>query len=149
MAKFAGLAGVLLYDWQMTRPLILVVEDDLAVRGPLEKFLALHGFDVVAAETADAALARLAEHSVQGAVVDLRLPQGSGREVVLSIPPPTPVIIFSAVPDQSAQLEQMRPNTRSILKPFSLLMLVETLQKMVDAAARQEPGTRRISSSPN
>ena len=131
----------------MNRPLVLVVEDDLAVRGPLEKFLALHGFDVVSAESADAALDQLAAYSVQGAIVDLRLPQGSGREVVLSIPPPTPVIIFSAVPDQSAQLEEMRPNTRSILKPFSLLMLVETLQKMIEAAARKEPGTRRIAPS--
>ena len=136
-----------LYDWLVMRPLILVVEDDVAVRAPLEKFLALHGFDVVSAETADAALDRVAETTIQGAVVDLRLPQGSGREVVLSIPPPTPVIIFSAVPDQSAQLEQMRPNTRSILKPFSLLMLVETLHGMIEAAKRNEPDTRRIRAS--
>jgi DNA-binding response OmpR family regulator len=128
----------------MTRPLVLLAEDDLAVRGPLEKFLALHGFDVVSAATADAALDRLAEKSVQAAIVDLRLAQGNGREVVLSIPPPTPVIIFSAVPEESGQLEQMRPNTRLIQKPFSLLMLVETLQKMVNAAARNEPGTRRL-----
>ena len=127
------------------RPLILVAEDDLSVRGPLEKFLALHGFDAVCADTADAALDRLAEKPVQGAVIDLRLRQGSGREVVIAIPPPIPVIIFSAVPHESGQLEQMRPNTRLILKPFSLVMLVETLQSMIEAAARKEPATRRIS----
>ncbi len=128
----------------MTRPLVLVAEDDPGVRAPLEKFLALHGFDVVSAETADAALDRLAEQPVQAAVVDLRLGKGSGREVVVSIPPPTPVIIFSAVPEESGQLEQMRPNTRLIQKPFSLLMLVETLEHMMKAAARKEPATRRI-----
>ena len=123
----------------MTRPIILVVEDDLGVRAPLEKFLALHGFDVVSADSADAALERLRESPIHGAVVDLRLRQGSsGREVVLSIPPPTPVIIFSAIPEESGRLEQMRPNTRLILKPFSLVMLVETLQKMIDGIARQE-----------
>ncbi len=127
------------------RPVILVVEDDLAVRAPLEKFLALHGFDVVTAESADAALIRLRQRPIRGAVIDLRLSQGSGREVVLSIPPPTPVIIFSGVPDESGGLEQMRPNTRLILKPFSLVMLVETLQRMVDAAARNDPDTRTIS----
>ena len=127
-----------------TRPLVLVVEDDPAVRGPLEKFLALNGFDVISAETADAALDRLAEQQVQAAVVDLRLGQGSGREVVLSIPPPIPVIIFSAVPEESGRLEHMRPNTHFILKPYSLLMLVETLQKMMAAAARNDPATRRI-----
>jgi two-component system NtrC family response regulator len=127
------------------RPLILVVEDDLAVRAPLEKFLALHGFDVVTAESTDAAQIRLRVRPIQGAIVDLRLPQGSGREVVLSIPPPTPVIIFSAVPEESGGLEQMRPNTRLILKPFSLVMLMETLQRMIDAAARNDPDTRTIS----
>ena len=122
----------------MTRPIILVVEDDLGVRAPLEKFLTLHGFDVLSADTADAALERLRESVIHGAVVDLRLRQGSsGREVVLSIPPPTPVIIFSAVPEESGRLEQMRPNTRLILKPFSLVMLVETLQKMIDGIERQ------------
>lgn len=131
------------------RPLILVVEDDAAVRAPLEKFLALHGFDVVTAESADAAQIRLRVRPIQGAIVDLRLPQGSGREVVLSIPPPTPVIIFSAVPEESGGLEQMRPNTRLILKPFSLVMLMETLQRMIDAAARNDPDTRTISAPPS
>jgi DNA-binding response OmpR family regulator len=126
------------------RPLVLVVEDDAGVRSPLEKFLALHGFDVVSADSADAALDRLAERPVAAAVVDLRLPQGSGREVILSIPPPTPIIIFSAVPEESGGLEQMRPNTRLIQKPFSLLMLVETLQKMLEGVARHDPATRTI-----
>ena len=107
----------------------------------------MHGFDIVAAESVDAAQERLRDHQVQGAVIDLRLPQGSGREVVLSIPPPTPVIIFSAAPDESGRLETMRPNTRLILKPFSLVMLVETLHGMIEAAARNEPDTRRIRAS--
>ena len=126
------------------RPLILVVDDDPGVRGPLEKFLRMHGFDIVAAESVDGAQDLLRNHQIQGAVIDLRLPQGSGREIVLSIPPPTPVIIFSAVPDESGGLEQMRPNTRLVLKPFSLVMLVETLHTMIEAAARNEPDTRRI-----
>ena len=125
----------------MTRPLILVVEDDLSVRGPLEKFLSLHGFDVVSAESAEAAVQRLQEATIKGAIIDLRLRQGSGREVVLSIPPPTPVIIFSAVPEESGRLEQMRPNTRLVVKPFSLVMLVETLEKMLATAARKGDGT--------
>jgi len=129
------------------RPLILVVEDDPGVREPLEKFLTMHGFDIVGAESVEAAQERLRDRPVQGAVIDLRLPQGSGREVVLSIPPPTPVIIFSAVPDESGRLEHMRPNTRLILKPFSLVMLVETLHGMIEAAARNEPDTRRIGTS--
>lgn len=128
----------------MKRPVVLVAEDEESVRGPLEKFLALHGFDVRLAETADAALDHLARGPVDAAVVDIRLGDGSGRDIVVAIPPPTPVVIFSAVPDETAHLEQIRPNTRLIVKPFSLLMLVETLQRMMAAAARREPGTRRV-----
>jgi DNA-binding NtrC family response regulator len=126
-----------------SRPLVLVVEDDKGVRGPLEKFLALNGFDVVSADSCEAALNRLSEQPVQAAVIDLRLGLGTGREVVLSIPPPTPVVIFSAVPEESGGLEEMRPNTRLIQKPFSLLMLVETLQRMVAEAARKGTAPRR------
>ena len=63
-------------------------------------------------------------------------------KVVLSIPPPTPVVIFSAVPEESARLEEIRSNTRLILRPFSLVMLVETLKRMIDAVERKGSGTR-------
>lgn len=120
-------------------PTVLVVDNDPAVREPLKKFLALNGFDVVAADSAPAAIHCLATAAVDGAVVDLHLAEGSGRDVVLSIPPPIPVIIFSTVPDQSGRLERLRPNTRLVQKPFSLLMLVETLQRMIEAARRRSP----------
>ena len=115
------------------RPLVLVVEDDGAVRQPLEKFLKLHGFDVVGADTADEALDAIGAKHIDAAVVDLRLPQGSGRDVIVSIPPPAPVIIFSAVPGESDGLERLRPGTRLISKPFSLIMLVEMLREMLDS----------------
>jgi hypothetical protein len=45
-----------------------------------------------------------------------------------------PVIIFSGVPTESADLEQSRPMTRLIVKPFSLVLLVETLEEMLREA---------------
>jgi len=51
--------------------------------------------------------------------------------VLVSIPADVPVIIFSGVPSESAELERLRPRTRLIEKPYSLVMLVETLQEML------------------
>jgi DNA-binding response OmpR family regulator len=111
--------------------LVLVVEDDLSVRRPLVKFLEMHGFAVVTAETADEGVELIRKQRLVAAVVDLRLRRGSGRDVVVSTPADIPVIIFSGVPSESAELERLRPRTRLIEKPYSLVLLVETLQEML------------------
>lgn len=120
------------------RNVILVVEDDSSVRQPLVKFLEMRQFTVVTAETADEGLDALRTHRPVAAIVDLRLRRGSGREVVVSIPTEVPVIIFSGLPAESADLETVRPNTRLVEKPYSLVMLMDLLEEMIDAA-RQRP----------
>jgi DNA-binding response OmpR family regulator len=114
-------------------PLVLLVEDDHGVRRPLEKFLRLHDFKVVTAQTADDAIDAIHQHRPAAAIVDLRLARGSGRDVVISMPAGAPVIIFSGVPSESAELERLRPRTRLVAKPHSLLMLVESLREMLGA----------------
>ena len=111
--------------------LVLVVEDDISVRRPLVKFLEMHGFSVVTAETSDEGLDALKKHRFVAAIIDLRLKRGSGRDVVVSSPADVPVIIFSGVPSESAELERVRPRTRLIEKPYSLVLLVETLEEML------------------
>jgi DNA-binding response OmpR family regulator len=111
--------------------LVLVVEDDVSVRRPLVKFLEMHGFAVVPAETSDEGLEALKNDNLVAAVVDLRLKRGSGRDVVTATPADIPVIIFSGVPSESAELERIRPRTRLIEKPYSLVLLVETLEEML------------------
>ncbi|PYQ77761.1 MAG: hypothetical protein DMG03_29735 [Acidobacteria bacterium] len=77
--------------------LVLVVEDDVSVRRPLVKFLEMHGFAVVTAETSDEGLDQLRKNRVVAAVIDLRLRRGSGRDVVMAAPTDVPVIIFSVL----------------------------------------------------
>ena len=120
------------------QPLVLVVEDDDGVRRPLEKFLQMHQFKVVTAVTADDAIDAIHLHRPVAAIVDLRLARGSGRDVVISMPAGAPVIIFSGVPSESAELERLRPRTRLVQKPYSLTMLVESLHEMLTAAKRPE-----------
>lgn len=117
---------------------VLVVEDDISVRRPLVKFLEMHDFVVVSAETADQGLEALTKHRIVAAVVDLRLRRGSGRDVVISTPADVPVIIFSGLPSESAELERLRPRTRLIEKPYSLVLLVEALEEMLSGSASQD-----------
>src|SRR5437870_213532 len=120
-----------------TARLVLVVEDDVSVRRPLVKFLEMHGFTTVTAETADEGLEGRRKNRLAAAVVDLRLRRGSGRDVVVSTPADVPVIIFSGVPSESAELERLRPRTRLIEKPYSLVLLVETLEEMLAETSSQ------------
>src|ERR1700730_7270026 len=117
--------------------LVLVVEDDLSVRRPLVKFLEMHAFSVDTAETADEGLEALKKKRPVAAVLDLRLKKGSGRDGVASVSSDVPVIIFSGVPSESAELERLRPRTRLIEKPYSLVLLVETLEQMLAESSSQ------------
>ena len=112
-------------------PLVLVVEDDQAVQRPLTKFLEMNQFKVVTADTADEAIDLIQHHRPAAAIIDLRLSRGSGRDVVISMPAGSPVIIFSGLPTESAELERLRPRTRLIQKPYSLVMIVENLREML------------------
>jgi len=49
----------------------------------------------------------------------------------MATPTDVPVIIFSGVPSESAELERVRPRTRLIEKPYSLVLLVEMLEQML------------------
>jgi DNA-binding response OmpR family regulator len=112
-------------------PVVLVVEDDTAVRQPLVKFLEMRQYRVVTAETADEGLEAIRLHRPSAAIVDLRLRRGSGREVVVSMPPKVPVIIFSGLHSESSDLEKLRPHTKLVEKPYSLVMLLDTLEEML------------------
>ena len=114
-----------------TPAVVLVVEDDSAVRQPLVKFLQMRQYTVVAAETADEGIAAVQSQKPAAAIVDLNLRSGSGRDVLAVIPTTTPVIIFSGQRAELAELEG-RPLTRIVDKPYSLIMLMDTLQDMLE-----------------
>jgi hypothetical protein len=50
------------------------------------------------------------------------------------MPPDVPVIIFSGLRAESADLESLRPLTRLVEKPYSLVMLMDTLESMLEEA---------------
>ena len=116
--------------------LILVVEDERSLREPLVHLLQLRQFDVISADTAEDAMTAVRVHKPDAAIVDLNLKRGSGRDVVMRMPPKTPVIIFSGTVAESGELERSRPRTILVEKPASLTWLINTLDEML-AQSRQ------------
>jgi DNA-binding response OmpR family regulator len=113
------------------RGLILVVEDEERLREPIEYLLRLRDFEVVAADTVETALEAIRTRKPDGAIIDLQLKGGTGRDVIVRMPSGAPVIIFSGMRSASGQLERLRPRTRLVEKPASLTWLIDSLDDML------------------
>lgn len=113
---------------------MLVADGNASLRDSLARFLRFRGFDVVTAGTATEARAAVLAHRPSAAIVELDLPDGTGRDVVVLIPSRIPVIMFTSDARASAELERLRPRTRFVAKPYSLLLLIEELEGMLAAA---------------
>jgi PAS domain S-box-containing protein len=113
---------------------ILVVDDEQSILEVLEQFLSQRGYRVVAAETAEDALRRIGEEQFDAALIDLRLPDKTGLELIGAVTRSHPgmmCIIMTAFASLESTIEALRLSVFDyILKPFDLLRVGET----VDAA---------------
>ena len=121
-------------DGPLPRRVVLVVDDNESLRNALGRFLRLRGFDFAAAASVGEALDAILMHRPSAAIIQLELPSGTGRDVVVSMPPRVPVIMCSTDPTVSTELERLRPRTRLMLKPCSLVLLIEALEEMLQHA---------------
>jgi len=124
---------------------VLVVEDDPGVRRSLERYLTEAGFEVMVAADVDEALDRLSGAAVSAAVVDMRMPDVTGRhrtgiEVLsyLRLQPQlsaVPAIIFTGftpTPAQQADIDEYGGHV--LLKGHSYAALVEKLDALLGGA---------------
>ena len=93
------------------RPLLLIVEDDEALRERLAKALSARGFDVQTAGSPAEAEDRVAAETPEFAVVDLRMPGGSGLDVVsrlIQADPNTRVVVLTGYGSIATAVEAVR-----------------------------------------
>jgi DNA-binding response OmpR family regulator len=90
----------------MVPPTILIVEDDVATGEFYAELLDLNGYQARVATTGKGALAAIAQHAVQGVLLDRRLPDIDGiqlcRQLRDAFGPDVPIILLTA--DYSAEL---------------------------------------------
>ncbi|HEY3499040.1 MAG TPA: response regulator [Polyangiaceae bacterium] len=69
------------------RPLVLLVDDEIAFLGALERYLRRHGFRVVAVSSGELALRALELWPIFGVVADYHMPEIDGLEVLDRVDP--------------------------------------------------------------
>jgi CheY-like chemotaxis protein len=115
-------------------PTVIVVDDDPGVRDMVVRILTEDGFTVTGAGSAEEAL-RLLGANVDAMVVDVRMPEVNGPELVRRAwrrRPNIPVLFVSAYPESEAE-EDAPLLQNCLLKPFSPEQLVSALRSLIAA----------------
>jgi DNA-binding NtrC family response regulator len=116
---------------------ILIVDDEKGIRAGLSTAIARVGHRAVVAASLAEARARLAEEgSFDCALVDIRLKDGSGLELLRELRAgrhrDLPVIVATAYDDSERTIEAMRDGAFDYLtKPFDLPRLVATVERAI------------------
>jgi two-component system response regulator FlrC len=118
---------------------ILVVEDDIDLREALADTLELADFEVVQADSGEAALALLAEQCVDMVVSDVNMGGMDGLELLKAVRqqyPQLPVLLITAHGSIAKSVEAMRSGAVDYLvKPFKPQLLVEAVSRYAGGTA--------------
>ncbi len=120
---------------------VVVIDDEAPVCELLGKVLNRAGYEVLPAGTGEAGLSLLEQHHVTCVMVDKRLPQMGGLEVVATVRqrwPRVGIVLMTAHP-QPFNLATERPDV-VLAKPFKNLSVVEhAVREAIDAHAVKNP----------
>ena len=115
----------------MNKPLIMVVEDDAAVRNLITTTLETHEYRFLEAATGETAILEVATHNPDVILLDLGLPDMDGIEVIQKIRTwaKTPIIVISARSEDIDKIEALDAGADDYLtKPFSVEELLARLR---------------------
>jgi two-component system, response regulator FlrC len=119
----------------MTKPIIMVVEDDHALREALEDTLMLSNYQIAAFESAESAIAQILKINPDIIVSDINLPGLSGVEFLRFVKqrfPGIPVVLMTAYAEINAAVEALKEGAADyIQKPFAPEALLNTLVRFL------------------
>ncbi len=124
----------------MNRPLALIIDDEPDIRELLQITLARMEVDSHTAGTVDEAYRRLAAHRYRLCLVDMRLPDGSGIDIVRRVGaehPQTPIAVITAHGNMETAVEALKAGAFDFVsKPVDL----PVLRRLVETALRLDGG---------
>ncbi|HUR94011.1 MAG TPA: HD domain-containing phosphohydrolase [Gemmatimonadales bacterium] len=116
--------------------MLLVVDDEEAIRNAVRKYLVLQGYEVAVAATGEEALAILQRQKATGMLLDVNLPGTNGIELVpriMELDPTIAILMLTAVNDAtSAALCMQRGALDYLIKPIDLAHLGRAIRRALE-----------------
>lgn len=116
---------------------ILVVDDDEATRAGLVKLLTEQGCDALTASSVPTAMQILADRQPDLLIVDIRLGDYNGLQLVAMAPKPIPAIVMTGFADPSLEADARRLGADYLLKPVSPAALLALIARKLASASDQ------------
>jgi FixJ family two-component response regulator len=121
------------------KPLILIVDDDDAVRNATKGLMRALGFRTEAFGTAEDLLKSDRVHRAACIIADMQMPQMSGLEMhgrLVESGTPIPTILITAYPEDSVRIRALEAGIIGYLtKPFSKNNLLACIHSALDRGA--------------
>ncbi|MBI5506227.1 MAG: sigma-54-dependent Fis family transcriptional regulator [Deltaproteobacteria bacterium] len=118
------------------RALVLVVDDDASLRETLSLLLSGLGHEVVTASDVASALAEAGRHDFDLVLTDLRMPRGSGLDLVAALheaSPSLPVLVLTAYGSIQTAVDAMRLGAVDyVTKPFDNADLTMRIRRALE-----------------
>lgn len=118
------------------KPSILIIDDDTNLRKTLTDILRAKGYETLAAKDGTEGLSLLRQHTVHLALVDLRLPDISGLEILSTIRaahPHTEAIILTGNASLDSAIEATNKGAFSYLqKPYDMDQLMLHIRRAIE-----------------
>lgn len=119
----------------MTRPLILVVDDDQPILILMRNLLREFGFEPLAAASGLEAIEQAKLRTPDLVLLDRNMPGMSGDEVLRAFRAEdrlatVPVLMLTGEPMEPAELQRLGASG-AVMKPFDVMALVEKIRQMM------------------
>ena len=120
-----------------SKPIILVVDDDLPILLLMRNLLREFGFDTVTAESGNEALIEVRKRKPSVVLIDKHMPGMSGEEVIRALRAEPgleglPILILSGEPVSRSDLQSLGADG-AVLKPFDIRELIAQLRSFAPA----------------
>lgn len=135
-------------DVVATKGSVLIVDDEESILGVLEQYLAERGYEVVTAGNGSSALEHCSARQFDIALLDLKLPDQNGLDLMALIKERQPgihCIIMTAFASLESTIEALRMNAFDyVLKPFDLVKIGEIVEAAYNNLVVDEEKVRAI-----